>query len=122
MRKNKPESLSLQDEKSNFRSLVAPVPASPWITMAKTWRMSSPKKFLLQTRVSMFVAGRTSQSFLKPLGPISLRETSSSLRFGAWARLYARRIIPWSPMTFPLMLREVSEEFLVIPWAMLLVP
>ena len=87
MRKKRPESFNLQEEKSNFLNLVAPVPCSPWMTIANTCRMSSPKKFLLQTRVSMFVEGNTSHSFLKPFGPISFRETSSSFRLGAYARL-----------------------------------
>ena len=84
--------------------------------------MSSPRKFLLQIKLVMLVYGNTLQSSWNPAGPISLRDTSSSLRFGAIRRLCASIITPWSPMMFPLMFKLSNEVFLTIPCDMDLIP
>lgn len=70
---SRPWSFKRQDEKSNFLSLVC---GRIW---AKCARISSPKKFLLQTSVVIFVWGSTSHKAWNPWGPISFKLMSSSL-------------------------------------------
>lgn len=46
---------------------------------------------------------------------------SSSLSL-LWRKAFAKRIMPWSPMTLPLMFRDSSEVFFKRPEAIDLVP
>lgn len=87
----------------------------------KSYIVSSPRKFLLQTRDCKLVLGSTSQRAWKPVWPISFKLISNSLSL-LCRKAFANRIMPWSPITLPLMLRDSSEVFFIRPDAIDLAP
>jgi len=70
----------------------------------------------------MLVSGKISQSDWKPAGPISFKEMSRYYKVPAFFKLSANKMIPSSPIIFPLRLIASNVLFYEIPFAIHLQP
>jgi len=77
---------------------------------------------LLQIKLVILVLGKISQSDWKPAGPTSFKEMSRYYKEPPFFKLSANKMMPSSPIIFPLRFRASNVVFYEIPFAIHLQP